>query len=155
MEGSCYKNTGREGLSADFALVLAIAAVVIIDKEMRGTAQGADDILRDGLSVSPLDRFQRFAVAPEIVFKEELPVLFDKGSDTWEFIYFEFLIFGRVGVVKRPLLERDISADKIFLSSSVIPSTVLAFILSFILIPILLYLAVLFGSGTASLPSLQ
>ena len=79
---------------------------------MRGTAQGADDILRERISVSPLDRLQRFAVAPEIVFKEKLPVLFDKGSDTWEFIYFKFLIFGRVGVVKCPLLERDISADK-------------------------------------------
>ena len=79
---------------------------------MRGTAQGAEDMLRDGLSVSPSDRFEGFGVAPEIVFKEELPVLFDKGSDTWEFIHFKFLIFGRVGVVKSPLLERDIFADK-------------------------------------------
>ena len=79
---------------------------------MRGTAQGAEDVLRDGRSVSPLDRFQRFAVAPEIVFKEELPVLFDKGSDTWEFIYFELLVFRRVRIVKCSLLERDISADK-------------------------------------------
>ena len=92
-------------MSADFALVLAVAAVVIIDKEMRCTAPGANDIFRNRLPVSALNRFQRFAVAQEIVFKGELPVLFEKGSDTGEFINFELLIFGRVGVIKRPLFR--------------------------------------------------
>ena len=52
-------------------------------------------------------------IFPLIVFKEELPVLFDKGFNDRKFIYFEFLIFGRMGIIERPLFERDISADKI------------------------------------------
>lgn len=110
----CCEIAGRESLSADFALVLAVTAVVIIDKEMRGTTQRTEDILGDGFAVLSLNWFKRFTIAPEVVFKEELPVLFDKGSNAWEFIYFELLVFGRVRVVKRPLLERDISADKVY-----------------------------------------
>ena len=50
----------------------------------------------------------RFAVLPEIVFKEELLVLFDKSLDAWEFIDFKLLIFRRMGIVIDPLLKRDI-----------------------------------------------
>ena len=71
-----------------------------------------EDIFGDGFAVSSLNWFKRFAIAPEVVFKEKVRVLFDKGSDTWEFIYFELLVFRRVRIVKCSLLERDISADK-------------------------------------------
>ena len=37
-ERSCDKFTGAEGLAADFALVLSITAIVIVDEMMRGTA---------------------------------------------------------------------------------------------------------------------
>jgi len=48
-----------------------------------------------------------------IVFKKELPVLSDKGFNDREFINCELLIFWRMGVIESPLLERNISADKI------------------------------------------
>ena len=34
-------------------------------------------------------------------------------SDQREFINFELLVFGGMGIVKSPLLERDISTDKV------------------------------------------
>ena len=34
--------------------------------------------------------------------------------DFWKFVYFELLIFWRMGIVESPLLERDISADKVY-----------------------------------------
>ena len=67
----------------------------------------------DGFSVPALKGRQGDMMLPHIVFKEELPVLFDKGFNDRKFIYFEFLIFGRMGIIERPLFERDISADKI------------------------------------------
>ena len=39
--------------------------------------------------------------------------MFDKSFDNREFIYFELLIFGRMGIIESPLFKGDISADKI------------------------------------------
>ena len=77
---------GADGLSAYFALVLAIVT---------------------------LNRLNRFVILPLIVFEKELPVLFDKGFDDREFIHFKFLILWRMKIIKSPLFERDISANKI------------------------------------------
>ena len=79
------KVPGNDGLSADFTLVLAIAAVVIIEIVMRGTAE-------------------RF---PEIVFKKELPVLLNGRLDNREMVGGNFLVFRGVGVIEGPLLERN------------------------------------------------
>ena len=48
-------------------------------------------------------------IFPLIVFKEELPVLFDKGFNDRKFIYFEFLIFGRMGIIERPLRIKNVA----------------------------------------------
>ena len=85
------KVPGNDGLSADFTLVLAIAAVVIIEIVMRGTAE-------------------RF---PEIVFKKELPVLLNGRLDNREMVGGKFVVFRGVGIIEGPLLERDISADEV------------------------------------------
>ena len=60
-----------------------------------------------------LDWFNRLTVFPLVVFKKKLPVLFDKGFDDRKLINLEFLILWRMGVIKSPLFERDISANKI------------------------------------------
>ena len=49
----------------------------------------------------------------ESPFKEELPILFDKGPDAWEFVNLKLLILWRMGIVIGPLLKWYISADKI------------------------------------------
>ena len=111
-DGSGNKITGTEGLGTDFAPILSITAIVIVEKVMRCTAQRTDNIFRDRAAVSALNRLNGFAILPEVVFQEKLPVLFDKGSDVREFVNFEFLILWGVGIVKDPLLEWDVSADK-------------------------------------------
>ena len=56
------------------------------------------------------------------VFKvrdEETPVPFMLDDlDIWKLIHFKFLIFWGMGIIESPLLERDISADKVLSASS-------------------------------------
>ena len=80
---------------------------------MGGTTEGADGIFRNGFTIAPLNRRHSFTIAPGVVLQKELPVLFDKRFDDRELIHFELLVFRRVRVIKSPLLERDVSADKI------------------------------------------
>jgi hypothetical protein len=87
---------GNEGLSADFALVLSIATVIIVKIMMGSPTKWADGIRRNvGRSVS-LDGFCWFAIFPEIVLKKELPVLFDEGYDDRQAVSSEFLVLWRV-----------------------------------------------------------
>ena len=103
---------GNESLSADFAQVLAVAAVIIVDVMVGSATERADDIFRNRLAITSLDGFNGFAILPEIIFKEELPVLFDESFDDREFVDREFLVLWGVGIVKSPLFERDISANE-------------------------------------------
>ena len=111
--GLSHRITGREGLSTDFALILSITAIIVVDEMMRCATQRAYRIFWNTFSITTLYRFQRFVIFPVIVFKEKLPVLFDKSFDNRKFIHFEFLIFGRMGIVESPLFKWNISADKI------------------------------------------
>lgn len=104
---------GDECLATDLALVLPVAAIVIIEIVVRGTAERADGIHRDGFSVTPLDRPGGFAILPEIVLQEELPVLFDEWLDDGEAVSGKLLVFRGVGIIEGPLLERDMSADEV------------------------------------------
>ena len=108
-----YFFTGRECLSADLALILTVTAIVIIDVMMRSTANRANSIFRDGLTITTLNRFNRLSILPLIEFEKELPILFVEGFDDRKLVNLEFLILWRVGIVESLLLERDISADKV------------------------------------------
>ena len=103
----------REGLSTDFTLKLTVAAVVIVYVMMRRTAKRADGIIRNGSAVTTLNWSHRFTILPLIVFKKELPVLFDKGFDNGKLIDLKFLILWRMGIIESPLFQRNISADKV------------------------------------------
>ena len=111
-EWCCNELAGAESLPTDLTLVLAIAPVIVIDEMVRGTAKWTDGIFGNGFTIAPLNRFERFGILPLIVLEKKLPVLFDKGFDDREFIHFKFLVLWRMGIIERPLLERDISADK-------------------------------------------
>ena len=104
---------GDKGLSTDFTLELSIAAIVIVEIVVRCPTKRADGIFRDGFSIAALNRSDGFAVLPEIVFKEELPVLFNKRLDQGEAVGGKFLVFRGVRIIESPLPERDISADEI------------------------------------------
>lgn len=105
--------TGDESLAADFALVLPIAAVVVIEVQMGSPAERADGILRDVFPIAALDRFHSLAVFPLVVFQEELPVLSDERFDDGHPVNGRFLVFWGMGIVKGPLFERDVSANKL------------------------------------------
>ena len=92
-ERCCNNITGTEGLTADFALVLTIAAIVVIDVMVRCTTQGTDGIFGNGLSIATLNRFNGFTILPLIVFEKKQVVLFDKVLDDRKFINLKFLIF--------------------------------------------------------------
>ena len=60
------------------------------------------------------DRTNGFVVTLLIVRDEILPVPFlFVGYDFGKLINLELLILWRVGIIKRPLLERDVSTDKV------------------------------------------
>ena len=105
--------TGSEGLSTNFALILTIAAVVIVDVMMRSPTKRTYDVFRNGSSITTLNRFDRFSVFPKIVFEKELPVLLDKSFNDRKLINLKFLICRGIGIVKGPLFERYISANKV------------------------------------------
>ena len=108
-QGISDRITGREGLSTDFALILSVSAIVVVDEMMRSTTQRAYSVYWNTFSIAALYWFQMLVIFPEIVFKEKLPVLFDNRK----FIHFEFLIFGRKGIIESPLFKRNVFADKI------------------------------------------
>lgn len=70
-------------MPADFAQKLSAAAGVVIDVIMRGAAERTDGICRNvtGLAFVGLDWFYGFAIAEEVVFVPELPVLFEEWFD--------------------------------------------------------------------------
>ena len=102
-----------ECLATDLALILTVSPIVIIEIVVRGTTEWTDHILRDGFAVTALNRFDGFAILPEIVFKKELPVLFDERLNDGEPVSGKLLVFRGVGIIESPLLERNISADEI------------------------------------------
>lgn len=91
-ERCCNHFAGAEDLTTDFALMLTVAAIVVVDAMVRRSTQRADGIFGNGFTIATLNGFDRLAVLPLIVFEKELPVLFDTGFDDREIINFKFLI---------------------------------------------------------------
>ena len=105
--------SGRECLSTDFALILTVTAIVIVEVMMRSSAKRANSIFWDGLTITTLNRFNRLSILPLIVFEKELPILFDEGFDDRKLVNLEFLILRGVGIIESPLFQWYISADKV------------------------------------------
>ena len=109
----CNDFTGAEGLTTDFTLVLTVTSIIVVYVVMWSPTQRADGIFRNGFTITALNWFYRLTVFPLIVFKKKQPVLFDKGFDDRKLIDLKFLILWGMGIIKAPLLKRDISADKV------------------------------------------
>jgi hypothetical protein len=92
---------------------LAAFSVVSVEVRLRGLAGGAGAVFRNiALRASP-DGLYRFAVSPGVIAVEILPVpVLMVADDLRELIHLEFLVFWGMGVVKGPLPEGDIFADK-------------------------------------------
>ena len=102
-EWCCNDLTGTESLPTDFALVLTITAVVVVNVVMRSATDRADRVFGNGSTMASLNRLNRFFVLPKIVFQKELPVLFGKLFNDRKSVNLVFLILGTVKVIVSPL----------------------------------------------------
>ena len=102
-----------ERLATDLALVLSVPDIVIVEIVVRCPTKRTEGIFRDGFTIAALNGSDGFAVLPEIVFKEKLPVLFDERLEEREGVGSKLLVFRGVGTIKGPLLEWNIFADKV------------------------------------------
>ena len=104
----------REFCRADLTEKLPLGTVVLIEEGLWGIAARAGAALRDVTLQTASDRLDFLAVALFVIRDEVfiVPALAEVG-DQREFINLELLVFRRKGIIKRPLLERDVSADKI------------------------------------------
>jgi len=112
-EGLSGVSTGDESLPTDFTEIFATSTGVVVDILMRGTADRADSRFRNSPSIPSVDRFDRLLVLPLVVLEQELPVLFFKRDDERRLVNRELLVLRGTAVIKRPLLKRDVSADKV------------------------------------------
>lgn len=106
----------KETVIANLAEELAFIAIVLVKIDHRSPASRAADVLGDVTCPATLDRLKFFTVLPAIVLQKILPVpaLWGRAdiAEDRRFIDPVFLVFGRMGIIKGPLFERDISADK-------------------------------------------
>ena len=55
-----------------------------------------------------------FVITLLVIRDEIFPVpILPVGNDFWKLVNLEFLILGRMGIIKRTLLKRNISTDKV------------------------------------------
>ena len=91
-----------------------MGTVVFIKIRFRSIAARAGTVIRYVAFRATVDRADFFTV-PFFEVRDEvfvIPVL-PKVSDQRELVDLEFLVLWRMGIIKSPLLERDISTDKL------------------------------------------
>ena len=103
----------RECSGADFAQDLTLRAVILVEIRFWSIAAGAGAVIVDITYGSATDRFDFLAILPLEVRDVIVVVPFLVIDDLWKFINFELLILWRMRIIESPLLERDISTDKI------------------------------------------
>ena len=103
----------RKSGSTDLTEELAFGAVIPVKKRFRGVTAWAGAVVRDVTFRAATDGAD-FLTITFFVVRDKFfvsPVLAEVGNQR-EFINLEFLVFGGMGIIKSPLLERNISADK-------------------------------------------
>ena len=100
--------------STDFTENLSFGTVVFIEEGFGSITARTGTVIWDVALRTAADRADFLTITFFVVGNEVLvvPVLAEVG-DKRELINLELLIFGRMGIIKSPLLERDISANKI------------------------------------------
>lgn len=100
--------------AADLTAELPGFAVVAVEIRFGSTAGRATAVIGDVTGFAPDDGPDILIIAMLEVRDEELPVpVMLVELDPWKFIDLELLVFRGMGVIKRPLFEWDVSADKI------------------------------------------
>ena len=100
--------------AADLTTELPGFAVVAVEKRFGCTTGRTTAVIGDAAGFPPGDRSDLLAVTMLKVRDQELPVpLMLMELDPGEFIDLKFLVFRGMGIIKCPLFEWDVSADKI------------------------------------------
>jgi hypothetical protein len=105
----------RKKCLADFAQNLALSFAIVPRQIIhRSITCRAGTVFRDIAFYTAKYRPDGFVVTFFVVRNKifPIPILFVR-DDFGKLIYFEFLIFWRMGIIKSPLPERDISANKV------------------------------------------
>ena len=102
-----------ESCSTDFTEKLVFGAVVFVEKRLRGITAGTGAVIGDvtfraAADGSDLLTIALFKVRDEIFVSPVLPEVGNKR----EFINLELLVLRGMGIIKSPLFEGDVSADK-------------------------------------------
>ena len=99
---------------ADLALELSFGTVVPVEVRFWRITAGAAAVVGDIALRAAADRADFLSVTLFKVRDEVfvVPVLAEVGNER-EFVNLELLVFGGMGVIKSPLLERDVSADEV------------------------------------------
>ena len=110
-EAACSKG---KTCGTDLAEELSFGTVILVKKGFWRITAGAGAVIRDIAIRAADDRADFFTIAFLIVRNEILvvPVLTEVSNER-EFVNLELLVFWGMGVIKGPLLERDVSADEI------------------------------------------
>ena len=104
----------REPGITDFAQELPFGAIVLVKEWLGGITARTGAVIRDvaiGAAAYGADHLAVtfFVVREEILVSPVLPEV----SDQRKLINFEFLVLGRMRIIKSPLFERDVSANKV------------------------------------------
>ena len=100
--------------AADLTAELTGSAVIAVEIRFRCATGRTRAVIWDIAGFPPGDRPNLFSITMLKVRDEEQPVpLMLMELNFGEFIDFKFLVFRGMGIIKCPLLEWDVSADKI------------------------------------------
>ena len=98
-------------LAQNLAFLLAIVPHEIV---YRGITGRAGTMFWNITIAMPENRLNGFVITLFVIGNDIFPIpLLLIGYDFWEFINLELLVLRRMGIIKSPLLERDISTDKV------------------------------------------
>ncbi len=97
----------------DFALILTVTAVIIIDILMGSTTKRADNGMRNISAIAAMNRFNGYTIPFMIIFDKKGIVLFNRIKNYRQFINLKLLILWRTRIVKDKLLKWNKSANKV------------------------------------------
>ena len=80
----------------------------------RSITCGTGTVFRDVTFITTKYRTDSFVITLLVIRDEIFPVpILLVGNEFWKFVNLEISILGRMGIIKRPLLKRNISTDKV------------------------------------------
>ena len=104
----------REICFTNLALDLPFVTVITVKIRFRSIAERAGTVIWDVAFLTPCNRLDLNVISVFEVRDKQLPIPFMVVKfNLGEFVSFELLVLWRVRIVKSPLPERNISADKV------------------------------------------